>query len=525
MARGYRPVLRDQPMLLPVDMRDWLPSDHLAWFVLEVVDHLDTTGLDRRRRSGGVGAAGYDPRMLLGLLVYAYCRGVRSSRRIEQLCHTDVAFRVLCAQDVPDHCTIARFRSQCHDVFADLFAQVLLVAAQAGLARFGTVAIDGTKIAANASIDANRGQEWLAQQVAAMIADAEQADAAEDRCEVDDDRVPAELKDVRSRAARIRAAAAQVAERARRDGAQQEEQLAAAQARRERSEAGQPVVGRIPNGPHRLAEARAHLAREIARQQAKLDRRAEILATGRKPCGPAPRPVDEHSSVIRAQRAVQAAEAAEQTPAETAGRAPAERAKPLAGRVANITDPASRLMPTRRGFLQGYNVQVAVTADQVIVAIDVVQNTNDQHCLAPMMAAATAAADRLRAATGKEVHAIGVVLADAGYASDANLAAAGPPRLIALGKSRDQAQTARQDPVTGPPPGGCTLREAMAHRLRTSEGIALYKRRGATVEPAIGNLKKIIDRFARRGLDPARSEIHLAATAFNITKLHRAAAA
>jgi transposase len=104
----------------------------------------------------GVGAAGYDPRMLLGLLMYGYCRGVRSSRQIERLCGTDVAFRVLCAQDVPDHCTLARFRADCQDGFTSLFTQVLMIAGRAGMARFGTVAIDGTKIAANASIDANR---------------------------------------------------------------------------------------------------------------------------------------------------------------------------------------------------------------------------------------------------------------------------------------------------------------------------------------------------------------------------------
>ncbi|PWF81563.1 IS256 family transposase, partial [Kocuria rosea] len=100
-------MLRDQPMLLPVDMREWLPQDHLVWFVLETVEALDITALERTRRRGGPGAAGYDPQMLLGLLVFAYCQGVRSSRQIERMCLTDVAFRVLCAQDGPDHTTIA----------------------------------------------------------------------------------------------------------------------------------------------------------------------------------------------------------------------------------------------------------------------------------------------------------------------------------------------------------------------------------------------------------------------------------
>jgi transposase len=199
VAKSYRPMLRDQPMLVPVDMREWLPPDHLAWFVLESVDVLDVSALDGTRRRGGAGAAGYDPRMLLGLLIYAYCQGVRSSRKIERMCFTDVAFRVMCAQDGPDHATIARFRADAQDAFADLFSQVLTIAARAGLGRFGTVAIDGTKISANASIDANRGMEWFDRQVAIILDEAERTDRAEDAAAVDGDaradRVPRELAD------------------------------------------------------------------------------------------------------------------------------------------------------------------------------------------------------------------------------------------------------------------------------------------------------------------------------------------
>jgi hypothetical protein len=132
------------------------------------------------RRVGGVGAAAYDPDVLLALLIYSYCQGVRSSRQIEHRCATDVAFRVVCAQDTPDHATIARFRVEHQGAFEALFTQVLQVAAAAGLARFGTLAIDGTKIPAIASIDANRGQEWLEAQVRQIVTEAERVDAAED---------------------------------------------------------------------------------------------------------------------------------------------------------------------------------------------------------------------------------------------------------------------------------------------------------------------------------------------------------
>jgi hypothetical protein len=181
-------------------------------------------------------------------------------------------------------------------------------------------------------------------------------------------------------------------------------------------------------------------------------------------------------------------------------------------------------MPTRKGFLQGYNAQLAVSADQIILAVSVGQSTNDQACFVPMMHATQHAADRLHALTGSDAHVVGTLLADAGYSSDANLAAPGPNRLIALGKSRDQSRAASLEPAQGRPPPHATARQAMSHRLRTEEGETLYKRRGATVEPAIGNLKKILDRFSRRGLNAALGELQLAATAFNLLKIYRTAA-
>jgi len=180
VARSYRPVRRDQGFLLPPDMRDWLPEDHLAWLVLEIVEQLDRSALHARHPNSGPGRAAYDPDMLLALLIYGYCQGVRSSRQIQQRCVTDVSFRVLCAQDIPDHTTIARFRADHQEVFAGLFTQVLQVAAAAGLAKFGTVAIDGTKIPANASVDANRHRDWLTREADALLRDAARVDAAED---------------------------------------------------------------------------------------------------------------------------------------------------------------------------------------------------------------------------------------------------------------------------------------------------------------------------------------------------------
>jgi hypothetical protein len=317
--------------------------------------------------------------------------------------------------------------------------------------------------------------------------------------------MPAGLADQSSRRERIRAAAQQVAEALNHRASEHAQREDAALARRRRSEARLPMVGRIPEGPHRLAEAEAHLVRGIAMHQAKLDRYARLLAAGNKPMGRPPVPMNDSTRVRRAQRVVEAARAAQQRRAtQTAARSVK---KPLPSVVANTTDPQSRIMPTRKGFLQGYNAQIAATSDYMIVAVSLGQSTNDQQSLVPMMRAAQAAAARCHEVTGRPEHLIGTVLADAGYNSDANLTATGPDRLIALGKHRDQASVVAADQSVNPPPANATPRQVMAHRLRTTDGHALYKRRAATVEPTIGNLKKILDRFSHRGLgkQPANS--------------------
>ena len=180
VAKGYRPVDRDQPFLFPPDMREWLPAGHAVWLVIEAVARLDTAVFHARRKTGGKGAAGYDPDMMVTLLIWAYANGVTSSRRIERLCQQDVAFRVTCAGHLPDHVTVARFRQQFAVTAAGLFAQVLLLCAQLGMGQVGTVAIDGTKVAASASPDANRTEEGLRKLAAELAARHAAADAAED---------------------------------------------------------------------------------------------------------------------------------------------------------------------------------------------------------------------------------------------------------------------------------------------------------------------------------------------------------
>src|SRR5258707_5188162 len=162
-------------------MRDWLPEDHPVWLVIRAVEeHMDTSAFHALRHTGGPGTAGYDPDMLVTVLTWAYAHQVTSSRRIEQLCGTDVAFRVICAGNTPRHVTIARFRWAFPEAAGEFFAQVLALCARLGMGKLGVVALDGMKIAASASRAANRTEETLARLAAETVARHGQADAAED---------------------------------------------------------------------------------------------------------------------------------------------------------------------------------------------------------------------------------------------------------------------------------------------------------------------------------------------------------
>ncbi len=161
MAKGYRPVDRDQAFLFPPDMREWLPAGHPVWLVIRAVVLMDTSVFHAGRKTGGAGTAGYDPDMLVTVLVWAYAHGVVSSREIERLCGTDVAFRVICAGNRPDHVTFARFRKDFPGLVEEFFGQVLILCARLGMGKLGTIALDGMKIAADASKAANRTGEGL----------------------------------------------------------------------------------------------------------------------------------------------------------------------------------------------------------------------------------------------------------------------------------------------------------------------------------------------------------------------------
>lgn len=519
MALRYLPVDRDQLFLLPVSMRDWLPSGHLAWFVLEVVERLDTSVLHARHPNDGVGRRAYDPDMLVALLVYAYCTGVRSSRQVERLCEVDVAFRVLAAGHAPDHTTIARFRQDHADLAVQLFSDVLMLCAEAGLAKVGVVAIDGTKIAADASLKANRTRAQIEDEVRAMFSDAASLDAEEDRLFGEDrgDELPPELRDPRRRGARLDAAL-KVLDRQRE--AREAEVAAARAARREAWDDRQRVVAGDDHRPTGRPPAELELEvatealtheerRDEARRQQRAEREAEAAAKGHKVHGPTP--TVEHRDLRRARRRVERAQAqAEAVDAATRTGDADERV--------NVTDPDSRIMKDQRGWVQGYNAQAAVNDHGVALAASVTQDGNDLAQCTPMMAATQANLD-----VAGITEPVGVMLFDAGYLSEDNLTAAGPDRLIATSKAWKLRRT---DPTNGPAPKDATPLEAMHHRLRTPDGSALYALRQHTIEPVFGDVKHLrgFRRFSRRGLSAVDAEWKLVMTAHNVLKLFRSQA-
>ena len=204
MAFNFLPCDRDQSYLLPPSLEDWLPEDHLAWFLLDAVGQMDLHPFYARHREDGWGAPAFEPSMMVTLLLYAYCIGERSSRRIERRCLEDIAFRVITANSAPDHSTIARFRRDNEQALAACFTQVLALCAKAGLVRVGVVAVDGTKLEANASLYANRGLEAIEREVQGMLTEAAATDRREDELVGADNRGDELPEGLRSREGRLR---------------------------------------------------------------------------------------------------------------------------------------------------------------------------------------------------------------------------------------------------------------------------------------------------------------------------------
>ena len=458
MPHNFLSCDRDQSLLLPPDLRDWLDEDHLAWFVIEAIDELELESFYRAYRADGHGAAAHEPKMMLTLLTYAYCVGERSSRGIERRCREDVAFRVISANQAPDHATIARFRVRHQEALAELFGQVLGLCAEAGLVRAGVLAVDGSKFQASASDSAIRSYEEIAREV---LAEAERVDAAEDEIhgEARGDELPEKLRTSGGRRAWLRDAKRRLDE--------------------ERAAKAEPVP----------RERKQRL--ELCQRRLVADWKAEQNA----------------NRAYRADRAQGLARDGRRS-----GRPPAPYRPPATpeGKI-NATDPDAKRMKFGRNFIPAYNAQAAVTEEQLIVAAEITTEGGDFEQLDPVVSAAERELDRAGVNEGPEV-----VLADAGYWSNHHidaLRARGMIPIVAPDSSRHRPRKARR--------GGPYefMRRALAserggdlysRRMKMVEPVfgQIKSNRG-------------IGRFKRRGLAAARSEWRLIAATHNLLKLHR----
>jgi transposase len=506
MAPNFIECDREQAFLMPPSLRDWVPEDHLVWTILGAVEEMDLSDFYADYRADGHGRPAYDPGMMVALLLYAYARGNRSSRGIERECQEDVAYRVICANHVPDHSTIAEFRRRHETALAELFTSVLCLCRKAGLVRVGVVAIDGTKVHANASRTANRSYEQIARDI---LAEAAETDRREDELygEARGDELPEHLRTSAGRRAALRDAREELErerERARSDAG--DSGGCAVEIELDPARFVTRAHGRrawLREGRRALEERRALEARPIPRS------RSERLAESA-------RRLEEELEVERQANAAYEAwrrrgVAADGTRRMAPGTTKPYRPPRLPAGTINTTDPDSRLVKTvGQKAIQGYNAQAAVNENQILVAAEITVESPDFGHLEPMVDAT----DRELARAG--AGAPGVVIADAGY----------------WHKRQMENVVGRGIQVLIPPDSG--LRESarpgwdggpyafMRRVLSTDRGKALYRKRHATIEPVFGQMKfnRRLDRFLRRGRSAVRSEWRLFGASHNLLKLH-----
>lgn len=442
MSKDFRPWKIDEAQLLPPSVQDYVPKDHLSRLIVALVrESLDLSAISGSYTSA-LGQPPFDPRMMTALLLHAYASGLYASRRIAKAAVERADFMMIVAGDPPDFRTISEFRRRHLKALAALFVQVLQLAGKAGLVKLGHVALDGTKIKANASkhkamsYDRMKKREAeLAAEVDRWLEAAEAADAQEDKLygSKRGEELPDWVADKQKRLEKIRQAKAEL--------------------EAEAKAAAQEEMGR----------------REKADEQRKAQGRKK---TGKTPAPPKPEPAG------KTQR--------------------------------NFTDPQSRILKTKDGYIQGYNAQAAVDAEaQIIVAHSLTPSPSDQDQLVPLI-------DGIENNLGRKPK---EASADAGYLSEANLAALAERDIgayLATGRAKHPASVKRN--LTGP------LTKAMRDKLKRAGWRSRYRFRKQTVEPVFGQIKQArgFRQFLLRGIEKVSAEWALICTAHNLTKLARA---
>jgi transposase len=443
MSKDFRPWKIDEAQLLPPSVQDYVPKDHLCRLIVALVrEELDLCAIAASYRSV-LGQPPFDPRMMTALLLHGYASGIYSSRRIAKAAVERADFMMIVAGDPPDFRTISEFRRRHLKALAALFVQVLQLAEKAGLVKLGHVALDGTKIKANASkhkamsyARMKKREAELAAEVDRWLKAAEAADAEEDKLygQKRGDEMPDWVADKQKRLQKIRAAKAALE-----------------------------------------AEAKAAAEEEMRRREkAEEERKAQ----GRKKSGKTPAP---------------------------------PKTEPEGKTQRNFTDPQSRILKTKDGYIQGYNAQAAVDGTaQIIVAHGLAHGMSDQDQLVPLV-------DGIEENLGRKPK---QASADAGYCSEANLAALaerGVSAYVATGRAKHAAQGKRK--IVQP------LTKAMRDKLKRAGWRSRYRLRKQIVEPVFGQIKQArgFRQFLLRGIEKVEAEWALICTAHNLTKLARPA--
>lgn len=482
MSATYLSWNQGQTFLLPPSPDDWLPKDHLARFVLEVVERLDLSAIyvDIESDRAPQGRSNYPPRLMVALLLYAYMTGTMSSRQIERKTHEDIGYRFLCGNLHPSYRTIAEFRRRHLGHLAGLFEQTVRLCMDAGLVELELVAIDGTKILANASKRKamsygrmKKEKERLKDRISKLLEEAEQIDAAEDKEYGERDamlRVRAELKSAKARREFIDKQMRALEEEARK---------ARAHALREQAQA---------------LEERARQVEEDEPVEAKRKR------TNAKKRRAKADDLDDDPPPPPAGTDVPAAK-----PPVTPDGEPKSRAQ------RNFTDPDSKVMMHDGSFVQAYNAQAAVDdARQIIVAQAVGNTAPDTHYFKPMVR-------RTSEVVGREPQ---ECVADAGYWSEENVSVEDHPDIdvfIAVARMpHGPAPPASQSGEDKPGP-----RQAMKTKTESEDGRRRLIKRRVTAEPPFGHIKeqRRFRRFSMRGLEKARGEWAFVTAVHNLVKL------
>jgi transposase len=505
------------------DPRQWLPERHLAWSVLEQVALMDLSGFGNRYRGDGQGGRAYDPAVMCGLLLYCYCKGLRSSREIEAATFDDVGARVICGNLHPDHATVARFTRRHQEEVRGLLPQSVRACAREGLVHLEVVAGDGTKLKASASMAAN----VTAEQLEAQIAELEELIASGVRGWVAE-HLAADDADATAAAPR-RAPGGDGDGPAGGDGGQggKKPPKRAAVLLERRKAARAQLAARLADREQPKLEARAAECAARAQRKAEAADRAWRAAAGKvagwearaaagRPGGARPRGPEADRDVIRTRAQAGKARAAAEAAAAAAA-CPASAADAAAK--VNATDWASRVMPLKKGgFDQLFNVQALATAgQQVILAVMRHDSSNDLEALHPLLEQGRAVLDAagITDPAGKAVF-------DAGYASDANFTTAAEAELyVAL--ARESVQAGRAEGRR--PQSILPSWQDMAARLATPEGQAVYKKRAATIEPVFAQLTNRLGRNLNYRGAMTDAELSLWAASHNLLKAIKAATA